>query len=413
MKVGMLSQWFDPETGPAALPGVYAREMIRQGHDVSVLTGFPNYPLGHLYEGFIQAPRRTTIEHGARVTRVPLYPSHNASALGRIANYASFALSAASLGARSLADTDAIWVYNSPVSVALPLMTETFIGRKPYFLHVQDLWPDSLVNSKMLPAGRIGRLVARRVSSVVRVTEKHAARIGVISPSVRQLILDRHPSLDETKILYVPNPTDEHIFKPFTPLSSCQHSYPWNDSFSVMYLGAVGEAQGLDTLLDAAKLFRVNESVRIVIVGEGIAKRRLQRRAEDEQIRNVVFHERIPKEQVPEMMASAHVQLVSLAGDEFLRYTTPSKISSIMACGLPIIGHLSGDGAALIEKAGAGVSVMPGSARLLAAAIRQLYDLSAQVLASYGESGRRYYSENLSMEASTLKILSSLEASLY
>lgn len=410
MKVGMLSQWFDPETGPAALPGVYAREMIRQGNEVSVLTGYPNYPLGRIYDGYAQRIRSTRTEGGARVTRVPLYASHDSSALGRVANYSSFALSAAALGARSLADSDAVWVYNSPVSVALPLMTETALGKKPYFLHVQDLWPDSLINSKMLPPGSLGRSIGRRVSTVVRMMEKRAANIGVISPSVRSLILERNPDLDPSKIVYVPNPADENIFKPWATDDVAPSTCSWQDTFSVMYMGAVGEAQGLDTVLDAAKLFIPSDGVRIVIVGDGTAKRRLQQRVSSERIPGVIFHDRISKEQVPRMMASANAQLVSLAKDNFLRYTTPSKISSIMASALPIVGQLAGDGATLIQEAGAGVTAAPGDATALADAIRVLSLSNREVLEAYGRSGERYYRQNLSMEASTTKILAALRA---
>ncbi|WP_258803083.1 glycosyltransferase family 4 protein [Pseudarthrobacter sp. NS4] len=412
MKVGMLTQWFDPETGPAALPGVFAREMIRQGNEVSVLTGFPNYPQGRLYDGYSQRPRSTRTEGGTRVTRVPLYASHDSSGLGRAVNYSSFALSAAILGARTLSNTDAVWVYNSPVSVALPLMTETRLGRKPYFLHVQDLWPDSLINSKMVPRGLLGQMISRRISSVVRLMENRAAYIGVISPSVRSLILERNPDVDPSRIVYVPNPTDETIFLPEVTEDTGSHRHLWQSSFSVMYMGAVGEAQGLDTVLEAAKLFAPSDNVRIVIVGDGTAKRRLQERVTTERISSVVFHDRIPKAQVPSMMASANVQLVSLANDDFLRFTTPSKISSIMASGLPIIGQLAGDGAALIRDAGAGVAVDPGDATGLAEAVLRLSRSGQGALSSYGKSGLSYYESNLSAHVTTGRILTALRSAI-
>lgn len=411
MKVGLLTQWFDPETGPAALPGVFAREMMRQGSEVSVLTGYPNYPQGRLYEGYRQRVRSTRSENGVKVTRVPLYASHDSSALGRAINYSSFAASAALLGARSLSSSDAVWVYNSPVTVALPLMTETALGRKPYFLHVQDLWPDSLMNSKMVPQGSLGDFISTRISSVVRAMEKRAAYIGVISPSVRNLIVDRNPDVDPSKILYVPNPTDEALFVPHATEAVERLGYPWQGTFSVMYMGSVGEAQGLDTVLDAAKLFSPTDNVRIVIVGDGTAKRRLQERVTTERISSVVFHDRIPKTLVPSMMASASAQLVSLASDDFLRFTTPSKISSIMASGLPIIGQLAGDGAALIRDAGAGVTVPPGDAIALADAIKQL-SLDQTALTSCGRSALTYYRANLSAQAATEKILTALSSAV-
>lgn len=407
MKIGMLSQWFDPEPGPASLPGVYAREMIRQGHEVSVLSGFPNYPHGRIYEGYTQRPRQSRMEGGALVTRVPLYPSHDSSAVRRAANYASFSLSALVLGTGALADADAVWVYNSPVTVALPLMAQTRMGDKPYFLHVQDLWPDSLMHSNMIPGGRTGRFAETVINGIVRLMERRAACIGVISPSVRELILQRNPAVDPARIVYVPNPTDETIFK---PLDSAVPSDA--GSFTVMYVGAIGQAQGLDTVLDAAQILRTTSDVQFVIVGDGNAKRRLEARAVEEGITNVSFRGRIDKESVPQMMASADAQLVTLADDDFLRFTTPSKISAIMASGLPIIAQLAGDGADLISDAGAGMSAAPGNAAALAEAVKAMSELPPHKLESFGQSGLGFYRRSLSTESSTTKILSAMQAAV-
>lgn len=133
---------------------------------------------------------------------------------------------------------------------------------------------------------------------------------------------------------------------------------------------------------------------------------------EREKIHNVLFRDRVAKSIVPELMASADVQLVSLANDEFLKYTTPSKISSIMASALPIIAQLSGDGADLIEKAGAGATATPGDPHSLVAAISTMASSGPEALKRYGESGFRYYLDHLSVEASSTAILRSLEDAL-
>ncbi len=409
MKIGILSQWFDPEPGPASLPGVYAREFIASGHDVSVLTGFPNYPTGRIYDGYRVSRRHRERRGGAAVTRVALYPSHNASALGRISNYASFALSATASGGSALRDADAVWVYNSPVTVGLPLLWHTKAGRTPFFLHVQDLWPDSLIESGMMPGGRLGKLASVAVDRAVRLTERQAAIVGVSSRGMREVILERHPRIDPSKLVYAPNPTNEELFRS-AALVRDELGLPVEgvEKVELMYAGAIGEVQGLDTLLDAAAMLREHSHIQFSIVGDGISRERLERRAASEDLHNVRFLGRVAQAAIPELIARAHIQIVSLAAAPFLAYTTPSKISALLASGVPIIGQLSGDGARLIRDSGAGAAITPGDASGLCATIVEMVEGGPPLWAKLGAAGRAYYETNLSARATASTILRSL-----
>lgn len=412
-EIGILSQWYDPETGPAALPAIYARELSKQGKRVRVLTGFPNYPHGTIYPGFKQVWRSNHDDRQIAVTRVPLIPSHDSSALGRVANYLSFAFSAATLGTGALRNTDAIWVYNSPITVSLPLLLSTRFGRKPYFLHVQDLWPESLINSGMITSGAIGRIVEKVICLIVGIAERRAAVIGVSSPSAKNLILARNPRLDASKIVYLPNPTDEGLFVDVrnfaaedVPVNS------WQGKFTFMYMGAMGEAQGLATILSAAKLIESEPRIAIVLVGDGNALPKLKIQAERDKIKNVTFFGRVSKDEVPRLTASSNIQIVSLAPDEFLRYTTPSKISSIMASGVPILAQIEGDGAKLINDARSGLTVKPGDAQGIADAMLRFAGMPTQEIDSMAQSGLNYYHHNMSAESASLSILRSLEEAM-
>lgn len=408
MKLGMLTQWFDPETGPASIPGVYAREFIRQGHQVKVLTGFPNYPEGRLYPGYELRPRLRESRDGVRLTRVALYPNHSKSATGRILNYTSFGLSATLLSGDALRGADAIWVYNSPITVALPMLAHSRFGKTPIFLHVQDLWPDSLVESGMFPQGRFGRLAGSAVAALVRLMERRAAVIGVISPSVRELILDRNPRLDPSRIVYVPNPTNEQLFRPAELVRAESGVSRDSGVVEVMYAGAIGEIQGLDTVLDAAEALRNRSDIQITLVGDGISRARLEHRAARSRLTNVKFVGRVAQDEVPGLIARADVQLVSLAANPFLAFTTPSKISSLLASGVPIVAQLAGDGAELLRESGAARVTRPGDADSLARAIRDLADASATTRASMGSAGRRFYKDHLSAEAAASRITDAL-----
>lgn len=409
MRIGMLTQWFDPEPGPAAVPGVLARELRAAGHEVAVLTGFPNYPDGRIHDGYRQRLRDATRVDGVHVTRVPLYPHHSAAALGRVANYGSFAASATVLGAGALAGADAVWVYNSPVTVSLPLLTHTRGGRVPYFLHVQDLWPDSLTQSGMLPGGSVGRGVERVVERVVRLTERRAAVVGVLSPGVRDLVLERNPDLDPDQVVHAPNPTDERLFAAATgPVPDALADAPWRSGFALMYAGAMGSAQGLETVVEAASQLRDRDDVHVVLVGDGNARVGLEDRARRQDLHNVHFVGRVPKESVPAYLRTAAVQLVSLADAEFLRYTVPSKIPTLLASGVPVLGHVAGESARLLGEAGAGPVVRSGDADGLVRAIRELSELGPDRLAALGSRGRQYYEQHLSARACASVVSSAL-----
>lgn len=409
MRIGMLTQWYDPEPGPAAIPGVLARELTGLGHEVSVLTGFPNYPTGQLYPGYRQRRVHRTRQDGVALARVALYPNHSRSAAGRVANYASFAVSAAVSGRAALQGVDGIWVYSSPPTVTLPLLAHSRRGRVPYFLHVQDLWPDSLTSSGMLPGGALGGAAERMARRVVQHAECRAAVIGVLSASVRDLLLERNPRLSPDRIVHAPNPTDEHLFVPQDTLTGPPPDVPWpTDGFTVLYVGAIGAAQGLDTVLDAAHLLR-DTPARIVLVGDGTERERLLRRVRDEGLDRVELPGRIGKEEVPAVMRHGSVHLVSLGTEEFLRFTVPSKLASLLASGVPVLGHLTGDGATLVRDAGAGVAVPSGDAAALADAVRRLSLTAPGELAAMGRSGRRYYEAHLSARSLAETVGAALE----
>lgn len=411
MNIGMLSQWFDPETGPAALPGIYGREFVNQGHQVRVLTGFPNYPEGNLYPGYQLRPRTVEGDSSLRVTRVALYPDHSSSPIGRIANYASFGLSATILGAGSLRNLDALWVYNSPVTVAAPMLAHSRFGGVPTFLHVQDLWPDSLVESGMFPRGRVGTVAESAVSAIVRLMERRSAIIGVISESVRQIILERNPAIAPEKIVYVPNPTNEQLFRPADEIRSemGHDSMEKVGAVEIMYAGAVGEVQGLDTLLEAAVALRSRENIHFTIVGDGISKKRLEEKAHALGLSNVTFVGRVPQDHVPSLIARADIQLVSLASNPFLAHTTPSKIPSLLASGVPIVAQLEGDGARMLRQSGAALVAQPGDSVALASAIELMVDAGPERWQSMGRAGRRFYLDRLSAAAAAEKIVHALQ----
>ena len=191
----MLTQWFQPEPTFKGLP--LARALRDRGHEVEVLTGFPNYPGGKLYPGYRVRPwRRETID-GIRVNRVALYPSHDRSGLGRILNYLSFGASAALIGPWLVRKPDVIYVYNLVTLVFASRLLRLFKGCKS-ILDVQDLWPESVAGSGMMKS----RILLGVLDRWCRAAYRHADRLIVLSPGFKRHLVTRGVPEDKIDVIY-------------------------------------------------------------------------------------------------------------------------------------------------------------------------------------------------------------------
>jgi hypothetical protein len=180
VKTGVVTQWYPPE--PAFIPGELARELTARGHEVRVLTAYPNYPDGRVYPGYRQRWNEHTTAGELTVRRVPVYPSHDTSAVGRVVNFLSFAATSSLAAPRYLAGVNAVYVYHPPPTAFAAAAVAKLIRRTPILLHVQDMWPESVTTSAMTPAGQ------RDASSTARSPPRCAASTGAPrrSPSSRR-----------------------------------------------------------------------------------------------------------------------------------------------------------------------------------------------------------------------------------
>ncbi|MET7471041.1 glycosyltransferase family 4 protein [Micromonospora sp. NPDC005222] len=386
MRFGLLTQWFDPEPGPAGLPGVLARGLAARGHEVRVLTGFPNYPTGRLAPGYRMSRRQDENLAGVEVRRVALYPSHDASAVHRMANYGSFAMSALVSGVRALRGLDAIWVGNSPVTVALPMWFARHVYRVPVVLHVLDLWPDTLAASGFLGNGAGGRAVERCLHGWCGAMYRSATRVAYISPGVRDLLRGR--GVPENKLTYVPMWADE---RPWSPQGDLRADLGLPDDRVVLvYAGALGEAQGLDALLDACALVHDSRFV-CLIAGSGVSEDRLRERARSAGLDNVRFLGRVPSERMPAVMAAGDIHFVSLRDTAMSACTMPSKMQAILAAGRALLVAAPGDAAEVARESGGGITARPGDPESIAAALREACQMGREKLRLLGQAGRRHY----------------------
>lgn len=389
VKILLITQWFDPE--PTFKGMEFAQELRRRGHDVTVLTGYPNYPTGRIYPGYRMKGVSDERLEGIRVIRVPLYPSHDENALRRILTYVSFA-SSATARALLLPRPDVAYVYHPPASVGLPALALRYLRGVPYVYDVQDMWPDTLAATGMITSQRFLGVVHRWMNGVYRA----ASSVVVLSPGFARLLEERGVSSEKIRVIY--NWTYEDALGQGDTASS---PGPRAGAFHVLFAGTIGRAQGLDVVLDAAQVLADEGRGDIVfdVMGGGVDVPRLRDEAEVRGLDGVTFLPRRPPAEMKAVLARADALLIHLRDDPLFRVTIPSKTQSALLAGRPILMGVHGDAADLVLEADAGVVFPAGDGRGLADAARTLAALPRDERASMGERGRRYYLARLSLAA--------------
>ena len=388
-KVLLLTQWFDPEPTIKGLP--FARELVRLGFGVEVLTGFPNYPYGTLYPGYSQRWLQREAIDGVRISRVPLYPSHDQSALRRVLNYASFAFTSLLHGLRAAGRADVIYAYHPPLTVGVVAAILRIVRRRPVVYDIQDLWPDTLAATGMVSNARVLRIVA----TVCRWVYRSADAIVVLSPGFKQMLEQRGVPSAKLEVIY--NWADE-VSLGSTP-AQLPVGFPGPDRFRLVFAGNLGKAQALDSLLEAAQLLHSrNSRVSLVFIGGGVEAKPLRERAIALGLPNVTFLDPVPMSEIGGVLRAADALVVHLRKDPLFEITIPSKTQAYMAVGKPILMAVRGDAADLVAVSGAGVLAQPEDPASIAAAAQGLADMDHERLVHMGTCARNYYERCLSLE---------------
>jgi len=384
----LLTQWFDPE--PTFKGLVFARALAARGYDVEVVTGFPNYPGGKVYPGYkIRLIQRTTVDDIA-VTRLALYPSHDASSIGRVLNYISFCLIAWLYLTFAARRADIVYSYHPPLTVGLAAVGAQFFRRTPTVIDIQDMWPDTLAATGMISNARTLRLVG----AMCRWLYRRVSHIVVLSPGFRRVLIER--GVPEAKVSVIPNWADEAAISSAV-MTGAALNLP--GQFRILFAGNIGRAQSLDTVLDAAALLQdTRPEVAVILLGSGLEVSRLRARSSTEGLSNVHFVPPVPMAEVGAYLAAADVLLVHLRHDPLFAITIPSKTQAYLAAGRPLIMGVAGDAADIITAAAAGLVIPPEDAEALAHAIKTLADMPVERRTEMGASGRRYYDTHLSLD---------------
>lgn len=406
MRFGMLTQWYDPERGSAALPGIISRAIGDLGHEVHVLTAYPNYPSGELQDGYrLRLYQRETIR-GIEVHRAPLYVSHDTNVRRRMLNYATFALGSSGVALSKFPKVDAVLVHSTPATVALTALTLKAMRRTPYVVHIQDLWPQT-VTSSSLGQGSLLKKVEPALNAMCDLIYRQASTVAVTSPGMKDLIVQR--GVNPEKVHLATNWADEDAFRPVSKNHDLGKSLGIVAPFVVMYAGNLGEFQDLQIVVESASILKNRADIQFVLVGGGVVEAELRFRVRELGLENVTFVPSQPFAKMADIMALSDVQLVSLRDIPLFRSTIPSKLQATLAAGRPVIGAVTGDAAGVIREAGAGEVVTPGSATQLAGAVQLMAEAGRERTDAMGAAGRRYYLQHFSRRVASAKLVGLLE----
>ncbi len=385
MRILLLSQYYDPEPGFKA--HLLGKGLVAHGHSVTAITGFPNYPGGKVYPGYRLRWRQWEEPAGVRILRLPLYPEHGRSVIRRALNYLSFAASASLIAPVLCGPADVMWVYHPPLTVGIPAWWIGLLRRVPFVYEVQDMWPETLAATGMMPSKRVAHWIARLAHFVYG----RAAAITVSSPGFKRNLIEK--GVPAEKIHVIPNWADEDAFRPLARDKALADEYGLTGRFNIIYGGNIGAAQAMGNVLDAAVLLRDRPEIQFVLIGDGVDVASLRDAARERSIDNVRFIERQPAERMARFFAWADALLVHLKRDKLFEITIPSKTIAYLACGRPILCAVPGDAADVVTSAGAGVTCPPEDPAALARAVRDLYALPPPEREALGAAGRRAFLE--------------------
>jgi colanic acid biosynthesis glycosyl transferase WcaI len=403
MRILLITQWFQPEQMYKGVP--FVKELVKLGHEVEILTGFPNYPGGKIYKGYkIRFLQRETIE-GIPIIRVPLYPSHDRSGWHRFLNYISFAISAAIIGPWVVKKADVAYVYHPPATIGFPAMMIKLLRGIPFAYDIQDLWPDTLAATGMF-TNKLGLWL---VDIWCRFVYWQARKIIVLSPGFKTTLIDRGVPDDKIKVIY--NWADDTTVKPVSKNSVLASKLGLEGKFNIVFAGNMGKAQALEAVIAAANVLK-NEypNLQFVFVGAGVELDNLKKRAYDAGLKNIFFLPQQPLSEVGAILALADVLLVHLKDKPLFRITIPSKIQAYMAVGRPILVGVRGDATDLVINAKAGFSCIPEDVESIADGVRKFLKMSPQELDQMGENGRKFYQQELALTVGTKKFAEVLES---
>lgn len=383
---------------------------MTEGHEVTVLTGFPNHPTGVVPQAYRRGLRRLIMHDaldGINVVRTWLLPFPNRKAYERMLNYSSFCLSSAITGL-FVSRPDILIATSPQLLVGLSGWFLARCKRAPFIFEVRDLWPESLAAVGM---GNSQSLLHRVLGKIAGFLYRNCDHIVVVTAAFKEHLINKWQVPPE-KISIVENGVETELFAAGERSASLRAELAAEGKFVVGYIGTIGLAHGLETVLEAANELRSSHpSVLFLIVGEGAAKERVLHLAAARKLSNIHFVGEQPRSEIPAYIRACDVCLVLLKKTDVFKTVIPTKMLEFMSCERAVIVGVDGEARSIVEAAGAGIFIEPESAQDLTAAVRRLRE-NTSLSDDMGRNGRQYILRHLSREETARKYEKVLETVL-
>lgn len=387
MKILVVCQYYYPE--PFRISDI-CEELVKNGNEVTVLTGIPNYPEGVIYEGYGNGDKRDEYINGVHVIRCYTIPRKK-GAFYRLLNYYSYAISSSlkvlfnNVKAADGSEFDIVFVNQlSPVMMAYAGMLYKWKHNKKLVLYCLDLWPESLaaggINKHSLIYKLFDRISGQIYKSCDQILVTSKSFIGYLS---------RKFAISESSFTYLPQYAED-LFENVARKAEAKKTIDF------VFAGNIGTLQSVDTIIEAAEILKDNKHLLFHIVGGGIELARLQDQVKEKNLENVIFYGRRPVEEMPKLYSMADAMLVTLTGDPLLSLTLPGKVQSYMAAGKAIIGAIDGETKTIVEEAQCGFIAKSGDSKALAENILKFCKLGNEDRKQMEINSRNYYKNKFS-----------------
>jgi colanic acid biosynthesis glycosyl transferase WcaI len=383
----ILTLYFPPEIGaaPTRLDAM-ARELVKLGHTVEVVTGMPNYPQGRIFPGYRGSLYRKELRDGVTIHRVWLYPTVGRG-FGRLLNYLSFSLLSL-YGLFKAKKPDYLFVESPPLTLSGPGNIYGYLRKVPLILNVADLWPDTLVEMGLLGPGTTLDLLYM----LERWAYNKATFVNAVTEGLRNS-LHNDKGLVADKLLFLPNGVDTERHAPLVADEAFKNSLGLKGNKILLYSGTLGRAHALENVLEAARLLKNEPDIHFLFLGDGSERPSLEEMKRKFRLENVSFHDPVRSEKLAPFQSIADCGLVSLRNLPIFEGARPSKMFPLLAAGKPLVFCGHGEGARLVKEAKAGIVVPPDDPQALATAISELLRNRA-LLKELATNGRRFVEEH-------------------
>lgn len=401
MHILFLTDNFPPETNaPATRTHEHTKRWVKAGHEVTVITGVPNFPSGEIQAGYRNRLWQNEIVDGVRVIRVWTYITANEGIAKRSLDYISFMITGGIAGL-FVRRPDVIVATSPQFFCALGGCLLATVRRRPFVFELRDLWPDSITAVGAMQESTAIRLLRRLEYWLYR----RAAKIVSVTHSFKEILVRN--GIDPAKIAVVPNGVDPEAFTPGPKPEELEHQLDLKGKFVAAYVGTIGMAHGLGTILDAAERLKSRNDIAFVLVGTGAEHSKLEAEARSRGLTNVNFVGAVSKAAVKDYWRLSDVALVLLRNLPLFQHVIPSKIFEAWGTGRPVILGVRGESAALVREAKGGLVVPPEDTAALEIAITTMATNPTEA-SMFGAAGRHHVSTSFNREDLAAQMLQAI-----